>query len=374
MIYIDISEFLRTRLNTGIQRVLTKLLHAALERPDVQPIYYDQSRHTFKTLPPAQIAQLLAHPASYRLQAATPIELLHPSRKGEVLLEVDTVWNATPDRAWLYPRLKACGIKIVNLIYDLIPLLHPDYMYAQTRRNFPGYIKALQHYSDAVVCDSKAAQKDFNALPSHRTIPTAVIYPGADFQAPKPLPRPKSYKTLLNQKYLLFVGTLEPRKRHDLLLQSFNALRAKDPDLHLIFAGRVGWGVEKLLARIHRHPSYNKTLFHLQDLSDTELFHFYQNAFLVLYLSEYEGYGLPVAEAIGLKKLTLVSRNTALTESGTRCAHYLKNHSKATLISTITKYTSKKFHKNSAKILKKCEFRTWSKFSADMFSFCNSII
>jgi len=224
-----------------------------------------------------------------------------------------------------------------------------------TVKNFKPYLNAIFNYSDFVFFDSHSAMNDFTNIQNNEntlhTIQKKVVYLGSDFRTRSTTSKIKlatKYENLLSKKYILFVGTLEPRKNQALMLDAFDELSKTDPDLHLIFIGKIGWNVEQLVNKINTHPLKNKRIFHLQNINDALLKSFYQNAYIVAYLSHYEGYGLPVVESLLHGNITIVSNNSSMPEVGGIYAEYIENDSKEEIICVLEKYL-----KNNAFYIKK---------------------
>lgn len=228
------------------------------------------------------------------------------------------MWNSKPNRNDLYKKLKESNFYIINYIYDMIPILYPSYFYNETKKNFPLYINALLRYSNHVFFDSKSCQKDFlehkKKQNNIRNIKNSVIHLGCDFRIDSKKIIQEQYKKLFEKKYILFVGTIEPRKKHKELLEVFEMLHKHYADLNLIFVGKFGWNIEELEEKIKNHNLLNKVFFHLENIEDETLVQFYQNAFIVCYLSKYEGFGLPVAESLFFDNITITSKNSSLKE------------------------------------------------------------
>ena len=96
---------------------------------------------------------------------------------------------------------------------------------------------------------------------------------------------------------LLMVGTIEPRKRHDLALAAFEGAWASGSDQRLVLAGKQGWNVEALASRIRQHAELGRRLFWIEKPGDQDLAHAYAHAVRLLQASDAEGFGLPVVEA-----------------------------------------------------------------------------
>jgi glycosyltransferase involved in cell wall biosynthesis len=94
------------------------------------------------------------------------------------------------------------------------------------------------------------------------------------------------------------VSTLEPRKNHGYLLDAFELLWKSGLNVNLLLIGKVGWKCKGLIKRILSHPEYNRRLFMLNRVADTELEYCYRMARCLLLPSFVEGFGLPLVEAM----------------------------------------------------------------------------
>jgi glycosyltransferase involved in cell wall biosynthesis len=95
----------------------------------------------------------------------------------------------------------------------------------------------------------------------------------------------------------LMVGTLEPRKGHSQVLESFDHLWKAGINVSLVIVGKQGWMVEDLVDRLLHHPEINKRLFWLPSISDVYLEQVYASSACIIAASYCEGFGLPLIEA-----------------------------------------------------------------------------
>ena len=95
----------------------------------------------------------------------------------------------------------------------------------------------------------------------------------------------------------LAVSTIEPRKNYAYQLDAFEDFWAKGGDASLCIVGKIGWKCDELVARIRRHPEFNKRLFMFNNMGDAELAFAYEHAKALLFTSFVEGFGLPIVEA-----------------------------------------------------------------------------
>nr|WP_246331859.1 glycosyltransferase [Brevundimonas mediterranea] len=101
------------------------------------------------------------------------------------------------------------------------------------------------------------------------------------------------------------VGTLEPRKGHQGVLDAFDRLWREGFVGNLVIVGRAGWKVASLLERLRAHPEHGKRLHWLDNASDETLMRLYEASDGVLLASFAEGFGLPLTEALRYRKPVL---------------------------------------------------------------------
>ncbi len=113
--------------------------------------------------------------------------------------------------------------------------------------------------------------------------------------------------------YLLFVGTLEPRKNINLLIKGFDKVTGDFPDVHLVLAGRRGWMAQAIFDELERRELLGKV--HITGyVRDRDLPVLYRGAAALIYPSLYEGFGLPPLEAMASGTPVIVSQGSSLPE------------------------------------------------------------
>lgn len=366
-LYIDITNFIDTKLNTGIQRVLKEFLYRAIEDKniDLKILYFNQEKKEYILIPKTEYKVLLDDIASFSINYNNFYNIYSNPKEKKYFFDLDRVWNSNPNRTKLYKKLKEANFYIINYIYDMIPILFPKYFYKETKRNFPLYIDAILNYSNHIFFDSNSCQNDFlkykKIRENKRKIRNSVLHLGCDFKIPKSQNPNQNYTHLLKKKYILFVGTIEPRKKHKELLDVFEHLQKQNQDLNLIFIGKFGWHMEKFEAHIKHHHLLNNSFYYLQDIDDETLVSFYQNAFIVCYLSKYEGFGLPVAESLYFGNITIASKNSSLKEIS---KNIIFETPKNSLLFRLTTYiqNKKKYTKTKELIKKSEDLMKWDDF------------
>jgi len=236
-------------------------------------------------------------------------------------------------------------------VADEIPTQFPQWFDDAQIRLFTTFIEAHLRYSERFVCISRCSERDVNELAERLGVPTpldtAVITMGANFQpAPEDLPRPPQAPP---GRYLLNVGTVEPRKNHDLLIRAFDLLAGGYPDLSVCFVGKAGWMTEELQERLRNHPMAPDRFRWLDDVDDRLLDSLYRHAFLAVQPAYYEGYGTPVIEALANGVPTLASTGGALPEAGGSFAELFGPDDLDALVSLIARHLDDPDHHGAAR-------------------------
>lgn len=225
---------------------------------------------------------------------------------GDILLLADSLWNYEPWSA--VQSAKASGAFVAAIVYDIIPITHPQFFAAITRKAFADAVARLAVHADAFLSISAFTQQQLQrhlaSLSGYTPKPHQVFAHfslGADMHAETAagLVRKKIRQVFSGTRHVyLAVGTLEPRKNHDYLLQTFQQLWDAQIDATLLVVGRLGWMNEEVLQRLANHPLRGSRLICIHDASDAELDYCYAHAHAVLLASVVEGFGLPLIEAL----------------------------------------------------------------------------
>ncbi|WP_461207117.1 glycosyltransferase family 4 protein [Clostridium sp. DL1XJH146] len=121
-----------------------------------------------------------------------------------------------------------------------------------------------------------------------------------------------SFDFIQEGNFLLYVGTIEPRKNLIVLLDAFTKIR-RDINLKLVLCGKMGWKTEKFVKQMNNHL-YKEDIFYFDYVSNEEKYYLMEKCFAFIFPSIYEGFGLPVIEAMKMNAVTLVSRSSSLDE------------------------------------------------------------
>jgi glycosyltransferase involved in cell wall biosynthesis len=211
------------------------------------------------------------------------------------------------------------GFHFVLLCFDIIPLMFPQFYKPADVAIHRDYCHIALSLADLIVFNSNTVAADVRAYCEANGLRlgrTAVSTLGADIRpAAADVPLPAGLEP---DRFALLVSTIEPRKGHRMIYQAWLALLAagipQRARFKLVFAGRIGWLVEDLVADLRGDPRLAGNLEILTDADDEEVAALYRHAAFCLYPSRYEGYGLPVIEAFFHGKAVLASTGGAVPE------------------------------------------------------------
>ncbi|MBF7729001.1 glycosyltransferase family 4 protein [Pseudomonas sp. N040] len=233
---------------------------------------------------------------------AVPME----ARAGDQLVLLDSSWHA--DFFPIAEKLRSQGVGLVSVIYDLIPLTHPQFCDAGLVVVFDKWFDWIARTADGFMAISKTISDQVAAEIERRLGPEEAarrwhghFHLGSELDRVRPGGLASAALRELfrsGASTYLMVGTIEPRKNHAYLLDTFELLWAQDSSVRLCIIGRIGWKCEELIARIRRHPELNRRLFMINDANDTSLEYAYAQARALVFPSYVEGFGLPLVEAM----------------------------------------------------------------------------
>ena len=184
-------------------------------------------------------------------------------------------------------------------VYDLTARRYPQTQDRFSRLYGAAMLRHGLRRSNVICTISEAVAAEVAAAPDRAAQPIHVAYPGPNPDLLSATPEPVVLDT---PRFLLMVGTLEPRKNQITALRAFAGYREThaDSDLRLVFAGSPGWRYREVLETIDR-LGLERDVRRLGSVSVGQLKWLYQHARALLFPSLYEGFGLPVLEAFAMR-------------------------------------------------------------------------
>jgi len=203
---------------------------------------------------------------------------------------------------WMYPP-QLGGVRATT-IHDLVPLHHPEWTTSRTQS-----MHGRKYRNAAATCDVVFVNSEFTGRDVIETLEVSPERVRVAHPAAKSVFRADGPTADLGGPYILTVATLEPRKNLQALVEAHRLLGG---DLLLAVVGAEGWGEQPLLD--------DPRLRRLGYVSDDELARLFRGAAVAVYPSRFEGFGIPVIEAMACGVPVVVSSHESLDEASGQAA------------------------------------------------------
>jgi len=231
----------------------------------------------------------------------------------EPILEETNIFHGTNYTVFPYQNTQ----KIIS-IYDLSSSRYPEYVDSVARQYSKRLTQCLK-WTDAIITISESSKQD---IVEYLKFPPEKIFvtPLASRYTPQALRnlnlenKSVDINFDFSKPYLLFVSTIEPRKNITAIIKAFNWLKQNQKIEHqLVLIGKKGWKYAPIFAEIE-NSHWKEEIHHLNYLSDDLVALFYAKADVFVYPSHYEGFGLPVLEAMTLGAPVVASNTSSIPE------------------------------------------------------------
>jgi len=342
-IVLDVSVLglarLYERARTGIYRVISELVPELLRIPDrdIRVTSLSSTEVTLHTaaffeelgLAERMVARIGLEESLYRAVRRTAV--LDPARilprlvarifRGKhrrlVARQAD-LFHSTYDPL---PRVPGLSRRCLS-VYDIIPLLHPEYFEEGFASTFSPIIDSVDPERDWILTISRCSRDDICAYLSMDPERVFVAYPAASRALYQPVTEQERIDRVLTRYgipepgYFLSLATLEIRKNIDATIRAF-ARFLREPgcgDRRLVLVGTMGWKVEEILTRVEGDPFLRQRVILPGYVEDRDLAALYSGALAFVYPSLYEGFGLPPLEAMQCGLPVICSRTSSLPE------------------------------------------------------------
>ena len=296
---------------TGTENYSYHLVSHLLRLPEAK-------QHTFVlfTRPNVQIPDelrkknVIIHPISYRYLWT------------QVGLAVAT-WQTNLDVLWIpahtLPVLRRPSLKTVVTIHGLEYRWLPEYRNPLQRWYLPLSTYYAARHASRLIAVSEATKRDLVAETSIDPLKISVIYEGVSADPVHQHVSESVAQSIFAKygiqkgKYILFVGTVQPRKNVPALVEAYASVRKDHPEIKLVIVGSVGWMAEEALSAPSRHGIQEAVIF-TGRVPDEVLAALYAHAALYVQPSYTEGFGLPILESMAAGVPVITSDGGALPE------------------------------------------------------------
>jgi len=316
-IFVDIRPTQNAHKNSGIGRYALNLIK-------LLPIYDDRNSYFYGYFEKAPIPdlpetvrkkvtfiplkkrkpKLFDGPEWKRILKQHKINLLH-------ILDIETPYPLPGE------------VKTICTVHDLIPKIHPEFNYykmnpvrkIKNRMKYEIYLSNLTHLN-AIIAVSRHTKNDLTTICNLDPEKIHVIYEGVDFSLFSKRDTGENEDKILEKygikkPYFLHVGGLDRRKNLANVLKAFK--KASCYNYQLVIAGKSEKDMPAILSKIHELDL--TPYVHLPGfIKDEDLPHIYRNSEVFLYVSLYEGFGLPVLEAMASGTVVITSNTSSIPE------------------------------------------------------------
>lgn len=242
------------------------------------------------------------------------------------------------DTGQIGPYFSKSKTKRVLTIFDLSAFYYPE-AFTKVTASYSKFLPLVAGNVDKIMTISQNSKKDiikFLKIPPNKV---AVTYLGTEshFEPIKDRIVLKQIRKKLDlpSSFILFVGTIEPRKNIPFLIRGFAKVRKKlNHDLKLVIAGKMGWE-KKSIFDLPKQLSIEKDVFFLGNIEIKDLPALYNSAMIFVYPSLYEGFGLPLLEAMACGCPVITSNTSSLPEIAGEAAILINPNKERELIEAI---------------------------------------
>lgn len=229
-----------------------------------------------------------------------------------------------------YYIFKTLGkMRIVFYLHDLIPIDYPEYVRQGDEITHQKRIDVMANFADTILVNSKYTEDCFiqNCKKHNYSIPMVkVLHIGVEdsFLEIKEEPLDGELSFLKNIDYFIYVGTIEPRKNHLMLLNVWRQYLSKcENPPRLVLLGKRGWNNEAVFDLLDRCPALQDSIIELHGVSDGVMVSLIKNSKGALFPTFVEGWGMPLVEAMSMKVPMIAADIPALREAGQNLAEYI---------------------------------------------------
>jgi glycosyltransferase involved in cell wall biosynthesis len=247
--------------------------------------------------------------------------------QGDIYIIADANWDLPKSYYYFLQNLKNYQVIIGVICYDLIPIKFPEYCSKKFLNQFVNFYNIYSKLFDKVFCTSDSSMKDYinaqknNIFFNNQSTSIRSFRLGCNFKDKNLIDNKNisfnNYQVkILSERYILVVGSLTPHKNIKNIIIAFNLLLDENHnDVNLVFAGNKGWdlGTDRL---IEAHKMYGEKIHVLSSVTDSQLDILYNNCYCLVQASFYEGFGLPVVEALQHGRPVIASTGGSLPEVG----------------------------------------------------------
>jgi glycosyltransferase involved in cell wall biosynthesis len=305
-----------------------------------------------------------------------PVTELSALPVGSHLVSLGALWF-TPD-VWKFAQNhRDQEGDVVQMVYDLIPILHPEYYSPTEPLKYKAWLDSSLKYASRFICisnwtasDLGKYSADMDCRPVIQAIPLAHEFLGFDHKVQPQASTQVEFLT--GTKYVLCVGTIESRKNGMALLDIWQQLieELEDKTPLLVFAGKLGKGGAEFQERLNASDALTRFVRLVYAPSDQDIAWLYSNSLFTTYLSKTEGWGLPVGESAWFGKFCLASQATSIPEVCGDLMDYVDPYDMHSIKAGLRRaLMDDEYLKSRERRIVEAKLRLWSDVANDIYAF-----
>jgi glycosyltransferase involved in cell wall biosynthesis len=224
------------------------------------------------------------------------------------------------DSPTMFLGLNNLNVKIVVLIFDLIPIEFPEYVPAGHDAIHAKRLRNVIEFADTILCTSRQVAEGIRQIANEwgYVLPTLSVVP-IGWSRPTNIAKPLK----LERPYFVVVGTIEGRKNHLLLLHIWRRLAKVSTPPLLFIVGKRGWANGSVVDMLERCKVLRQHVVEHNNLSDPKLFSLLTEARALLFPSFAEGWGMPLVEALAMGVPVICSDLPVFRDVSQGCAEFI---------------------------------------------------
>jgi glycosyltransferase involved in cell wall biosynthesis len=389
---------------TGIQRVqssivLSILNNELLPQSDLIFLSFDARNRNWVLIPTGFLASMLTDLLLPEAQRVVPFPTdearygILPGAKGfdgvgvlddgksSVLCLLGAAWVNHDYLHRVLALKRQFGTRFVMTVHDLIPIYARETCDQDTVRVFEAFMRQALRHADHILSISENTADDvrrYTASLQIATPPITVTKNGSSFAEFLPKTGQTHSRLLreLPERFVLFVATIEGRKNHQLMLDIWRQMIDEDGDdvPALVCVGRLGWKSSTFISTLVETNYLDGRVVLLRDISDTDLRALYERCLFTVCPTFYEGWGLPVGEALSMGKICVCSDRASIPEVAGEFGVYIDiddvSASKNVIRSLISSAASRR--RLEEKIRHGYRFITWREVAERVIEACQA--
>jgi len=370
-LYIDLSEFLSNPITTGIQRIAGEMCKHA---PPNTLIPVRLHAEGYLALPPALIDVIAEHFRAASEAGGDEIKRLGAIECGSAItvspsdtVLVGEVFN-NAQRLEFFRRMPEEEFEHYRfIVYDLLPMTHPQFFPEGTSVGAYGYYRLLRR-SNCCAFISEDTREDYYRRLKRTHERGGVVLPlGCDSIGPR-----APHSTLNRPLAFSVLGTIEPRKNHELILDAFEPLLRQVDGLSLSFIGKMGWVDSGFARRVHALAADRNSGFRFHSISgDGAIRAYIEQSRATLYVSTAEGYGLPPVESLWIGTPVIASTTIpSLKGHGSAGVHFVEPLNAVNLRQAVLAFMDDEYANQKAEETIDINLPTWRSFTQEALRWC----